>query len=153
MRAVTKDFNSQAVETEMIPQISAEQHAIARRKALYLPTSDCMLLYTAWITNKKLRNTIIYPELLAVDTTGDTNIEDRMLMIVAGLDNTRRNFPSLQAFLPSECQWVFHFLFSYVFPKLLGQGTVRRIKHVSCILTQSSQHFWPIVAQSPLYET
>jgi hypothetical protein len=38
---------------------------------------------------------IIYPELLAVDTTGDTNIEDRMMMIVARLDNMRRNFPSL----------------------------------------------------------
>jgi hypothetical protein len=35
MRVVTKDFNSQVVETEMIPQMSAEQYAISRRKALY----------------------------------------------------------------------------------------------------------------------
>jgi precorrin-6B methylase 1 len=35
MRAVTKDFNSQVVETEMIPQISADQYAIARIEALY----------------------------------------------------------------------------------------------------------------------
>jgi hypothetical protein len=92
---VTKDFNIQVVETEMIPQMSAEQYAISRRKALYLPESDWMLLYAAWITNKELRNMIMYPELLAVDTTGDINIEDRIMMIVAGLDNTRRNFPSL----------------------------------------------------------
>jgi hypothetical protein len=76
-----------------------------------------------------------------------------MMMTVAGLDNMRRNFPSLRAFLPSECQWVFYFSFSYVFPKLLGQGTVRRIKQVSRIVTQLSQHYWAIVAQSPLYET
>jgi hypothetical protein len=75
------------------------------------------------------------------------------MMIVVGLDNVRRNYPSLQAFLPSECQWVFHFLFSYVFPKLLGQGTVRRIKQVTRIVTQLIQHSWAIVAQSPLYET
>jgi hypothetical protein len=37
MRVVTKDFNSQVLETEMIPQMSAEQYAIARRKALRLP--------------------------------------------------------------------------------------------------------------------
>jgi hypothetical protein len=141
MRVVTKDFNSQVVETEMIQQISAEHYAIARRKALYLPKYDCMLLYAAWISNKELRNTIMYPELLAVDTTGYTNIEDRVFMIVAGMDNTRRNFPSLRAFLPSECQWVFHFSLSYVFPKLLGQGTVRRIKQVSPIMTQLSQHY------------
>jgi hypothetical protein len=40
-------------------------------------------MYAAWITNKKIHNTIMFPELLAVDTTGDINIEDRMLMIVA----------------------------------------------------------------------
>jgi hypothetical protein len=153
MRVVTKDFNSQVVETEMIPQMPAEQFAIARRKALYLPESDCMLLYAAWITNKEHRNTIMHPELLAVDTTGDTNIEDHMLMIVVGLDNMRRNFPSLRVFLPSECQWVFHFSFSYVFPKLLGQGTVRSIKQVSPIVTQLSQHSWPSVSQLPWYKT
>jgi hypothetical protein len=52
MRVVTKYFNSQVVETEMIPQMSAEQYAIARRKALYLPESECLLLYVTWITNK-----------------------------------------------------------------------------------------------------
>jgi hypothetical protein len=95
MRVVTKDFNSQVVETEMIPQISAEQYATARRKVLSLLESDCLLLYAAWITNKELCNTLKLPEFLAVDTTGDTNSEDRMLMIVAGFDNMRRNFPSL----------------------------------------------------------
>jgi hypothetical protein len=95
MRVVTKYFNSQVVETEMIPQISAEQYATARRKVMYLPESDCLLLYATWITNKELRNTIMYPELIYVDTPGDTNIEDRLWMIVARLDNMRRNFPSL----------------------------------------------------------
>jgi hypothetical protein len=61
MRVVTKDFNSQVVETEMIPQMSAEQYTIARRKALYLRESDCVLFYAAWITNKDIRNTIMYP--------------------------------------------------------------------------------------------
>jgi hypothetical protein len=150
---VTKYFNTQVVETEMIPQISAEQYATARRKALYLPESDCLLLYAEWITNKELRNTITFIELIAVDTSGDTNIEDRMSMIVAGLDKMRRNIPSLRAFLPSECQWVFHFLFSYVFPKLLGQGTIRRIKQASPIVTLLSQHSCANVAQSPLHKS
>jgi hypothetical protein len=79
----------------------------------------------------------MFPELLAVDTSGDTNIEDRMLMIVAGLDNTRMNFPSNHAFLPSECQWVFHFSFSYVFLKLLSVATIRRITQVTQIKLHS----------------
>jgi hypothetical protein len=112
-----------------------------------------MLLYAAWITNRDLRNTIMYPELLAVDTTGDTNIEDRMLMIVAELNNMRRNFPSLRAFFPSECQWLFHFSLSYVFQKLLGQRNVNCIQQASHIGNQLSQHPGPIVAQSPVYES
>jgi hypothetical protein len=63
----------------------------------------------------------------------DTNIEDLIVMIVAELDNMRRNFPSIPAFLPSKRQWVFHFLFSYVFPKLLGVATIRRTKQVTQI--------------------
>jgi hypothetical protein len=54
MRAAMKDFNSEVVETERVPDMSAEQYAIARRKTLYLPESDCLLLYAAWITNKEL---------------------------------------------------------------------------------------------------
>jgi hypothetical protein len=153
MRVVTKAFNRQVVETEMIPEMSAEQYATARRKAVYLPESDCLLLYATWITNKELCNTVMSPELLAVDITGDINIEDRMLMIVAGLDNMRRNFPSLRAFLPSECQWVFHFSFSYVFPKLLRQGTLRRIKQMSHILTRLNQHPCTNVARLIIFAT
>jgi hypothetical protein len=64
MRVVTKDFNNQAVDTEMIPQISSEQYATARRKVMYLPEYECVLLYAAWITNTEIRNTIMFPELL-----------------------------------------------------------------------------------------
>jgi hypothetical protein len=59
-----------------------------------------------------------FPELLVVDFIprgADTNIEDHTLMIVAGLDNMRRKFQSIRAFLPSECQWAFHFSFSTSF--------------------------------------
>jgi hypothetical protein len=140
---VTKDFNIQVVHTELISDISEEQYANARREALYLPESDCLLLYAAWITNKELRNTIMFQELLAVDTTGDTNSEDGMLMIVTGLENMRRNFPSIRAFVRScllNASGCFIF-FSFVFPILFGGATIRRIKQV----TQIELH--PIVTQ------
>jgi hypothetical protein len=44
MRAVMKAFNSQVIGTEMVPEIPAEQYALARRKTHYLPESDCLLL-------------------------------------------------------------------------------------------------------------
>jgi hypothetical protein len=54
MRVMTNKINSKVVETEMVPDMSEEQYAKARRKALYLPESDCLLLYAAWFTNKEI---------------------------------------------------------------------------------------------------
>jgi uncharacterized protein YlbG (UPF0298 family) len=146
IRVLTKDFNMQVVKNETVPEMSEEQYTISRRKKLYLPESDCLLLYAAWITNKELRNTIFSRSFwLLIPLGGGTSIEDRMLMIVAGLDNIRRNFPSILALLPSEYQWVFPFSFSYVFPKLLGVATIRRIQQatqiqVYAIVTQLIQY-------------
>jgi hypothetical protein len=70
--------------------MSAYQYAIARRKALYLPESYFLLMYVAC--------------LLAVDTMWGINIDECTFMIVDGLENTMRNFSSIRAFLPSECQ-------------------------------------------------
>jgi hypothetical protein len=70
MRVMTKDFNSQVVETEMVPEMSAGQYTIAQRKVIYFPEPDCIMLCVSWITNKELQITNLFPELLAVDTTG-----------------------------------------------------------------------------------
>jgi hypothetical protein len=48
----------------------------------------------------------------------------------------RKNFVSIKALLPSECQWVFHYSLYYVFPKVLGVATSRCIKRVSEVNTQ-----------------
>jgi hypothetical protein len=129
----------------MVPEMLEDQYKISGRMAIYLPELDCLLLHAAWITNKELRNTILYPEMLVVGITGGTNIEDHMLMIVAGLENIMRKFPSTRAFLPSECQWVFNFSFSYIFPKPLGIVTTSHTTQVTQINTQwahiISHHF------------
>jgi hypothetical protein len=61
-----------------------------------------------------------------------------MLMIVAWLDNMRINCPSIRAFLPSECQWVFHLSLSYVFDKHIGVATISRIKQVPQVKSTTS---------------
>jgi hypothetical protein len=53
----------------MVPEMSAEQHAISPRKAVYLPEFDYVLLYADWITNKELQNTFLFPEFLAAGST------------------------------------------------------------------------------------
>jgi hypothetical protein len=68
--------------------------------ALYLPDSDAMLLYCAWCTDEELWMTTINPMM---------NIEDRPLMIVAGMTTKQQTVPFGRAFLPNKCRWVFYF--------------------------------------------
>jgi hypothetical protein len=51
---VAKYFNIKVLEIEMVPDMSAEQYTIALGKVIKSPEYGCLLLYTAWITNKEL---------------------------------------------------------------------------------------------------
>ena len=118
--------------------MSAEEFALAQRKALWLPESNVLLIYVTWITNSELEYTIKYPESLAVDTTMQTNKEERPLLLTAGIDNTHRNFASVRSFLPSQCAWTFQFTFEHAFPDILGVHTVTRIKQVCYLLSMTT---------------
>jgi hypothetical protein len=71
--------------------LSAEYYAEARHGALYLPDSDAMLLYCAWCTDEELGMATMFGFLFTCDTTPIANIEDRPLMIVAGMTTKRQN--------------------------------------------------------------
>jgi hypothetical protein len=94
------------------------------KSAMKLDDSGAMLLFVAWGSDEDLRYIIMFPEVLSIDTTYGTNIEKRPLLIFAGTDNTRKNFTALHAFLPSECEWMFHYVFKVAIPSLIGEATV-----------------------------
>jgi hypothetical protein len=60
------------------------------RKNILLKSSQAMVLAARW----------------SVDTIFSTNNEKRPLLIGAGKDTNRRNFPDFLCFLPSEQRWV-----------------------------------------------
>jgi len=65
-----------------------------------------------------------------LDVTHDTNSEARPLAVSASIDSYMQTFTPIRAFLPSECQWVFHWLWASAIPSLLGHETIRRIRLV-----------------------
>jgi hypothetical protein len=83
---------------------SAEDYAEAHHCALYLPDSDAILLYCAWCIDKELRMATMFGFLFTCDTPLMINIEDRPLMIVAGMPTKRQTVPLGRAFLPNECR-------------------------------------------------
>jgi len=64
-----------------------------------------------------------FPYVLKIDSTMDTNKENRPLLVVTGCDNDGKSFTVLCAYLPNQRMWTFHWIFQTVIPALLGQDT------------------------------
>jgi hypothetical protein len=128
-----KMANKEASMEELVfdREYTVDDYAQARRHALYLPDSDAMLLYVAWCTNEELRMATMFGSVWTLDTTPMTDIEDRTLMIMAGMCTNRKSCPYGRAFLPSEGEWVFDFFMVVVLPLLYGNNVIRNIQQVT----------------------
>jgi hypothetical protein len=60
-----------------------------------------------------------------------TNIEDRPLMIMAGMCTNRKISPYGRASPPSEGEWVFYFSMVVAFTLLYGNKVIRNIQQVT----------------------
>jgi hypothetical protein len=90
-----------------------------------------MLLHVEWCTNEEICMATMFGFVWTLDTTPMTNIEDRPLMIVAGMETNRKSSPYGRAFLPSEGEWVFEFSMVVVLPLLYGINVIRNIHQVT----------------------
>jgi hypothetical protein len=59
------------------------------------------LLAAAWICDEERRLVSLYPEILGVDITEQTNKEEFPLLILAGLTGDHKTFTAARFLLPS----------------------------------------------------
>jgi hypothetical protein len=95
-----------------------------------LQVGQKILLAVAWVRSDERRLFELCPEVFMLDVTFGTNNEGRPLGISASPDAELKTFTPVRAFLPSECQWVFHWLWSSAIPLLLGRENVSRVQLV-----------------------
>jgi len=89
-----------------------------------------ILLAVAWVREDERRLFELFPEIFMIDITHATNSEGRPLAVSAAVDAHMKTFTPIRAFLPSECQWVFHWLWTTAVPTLLGRENIRRTQLV-----------------------
>jgi hypothetical protein len=124
------------------------------KSAMKLDDSEVMLLFVAWGSDEDLRYITMFPKVLSIDTTYGTNREKRPLLVFSGTDNNRKKFTALRAFLPSEWEWVFRYVFEIAITSLIGEATMERINQINtdgdrqiynpltkCILDKTSPWF------------
>mmetsp|Transcript_17811 Transcript_17811/g.45180 ORF Transcript_17811/g.45180 Transcript_17811/m.45180 type:complete len:175 (+) Transcript_17811:148-672(+) len=78
-----------------------------------------VLLAVAWTTDMQSVMFVRFPEVVAADTTAQTNQEKRPLFLLAALTADNKTFSALSALLPSLGRWVFDWLLRYAIPTLL----------------------------------
>ena len=95
-----------------------------------LKVGQKILLAVVWVRNDEKRLFELFPEVLMMDVTFGTNSEGRPLAVTAAFDSFLKTFTPIRAFLPSECQWVFNWLWGTAIPALLGKDNISRTQLV-----------------------
>jgi hypothetical protein len=95
-----------------------------------LKVGQKVLLAAAWARNDERRLFEMFPEVLMFDVTAGTNSEGRPLGCTASPDGNMKVFTPVRVFMPSECYWVFHWIFRTAIPSLLGKDSLKRTQLV-----------------------
>jgi hypothetical protein len=101
------------------------------KSVMTLDDSDAMLLFFAWGSDEYLTHITMFPEVLSIDAIYGTNRENRPLLVSDGTDYNRKNITAMRAFLPSECEWVFRYVFEVAIPTLIREATVEHISQIN----------------------
>jgi hypothetical protein len=104
----------------------ADEH----RQELQLTNDQQLMIGCAWVTPNEKRLFQMFPEVVHVDATADTNNENRPLTTITIRDSRGNVVTVLRVFMPNERAWAFRWLFQVVFYTLLGCSGLGRIKVV-----------------------
>lgn len=98
---------------------TAEAFADRTRAALSVGNGDKILLLFATIKKEERAHACRFPEVFFADVTMQTNSERRPMFVLSGKDANNRVFAILRAYMPSQKQWAFDWLWDKAIPTLL----------------------------------
>lgn len=128
--------------TQMIPLDGwdyQEMTAFAEEKRLAQKCTDeqQLLIGIAWVSRSAKRWFKLYPHVLFIDVTEDTNKESRPFLSVSVKDSSGQHHIILRAFLPNQRAWSFRWVFQSVMPKLLNSMHLQNV--AMCLTDGDSQ--------------
>lgn len=79
-------------------------------------------------SDKMVRHMCMFPEVLFMDVTANTNKQKRDLFLAVVKDASGQSYIANATFIPSGKSWVFQKIYKLFFLKLYGKTTVSRIR-------------------------
>jgi hypothetical protein len=108
----------------------ASSFAQSVMKGLSLEGGASLLLAAAWVTVEGRLYYDMFGEAMGFDITMGSNAEKRPLARGTLTTSNGKNVPFFNSFLPSQCAWVFNWLFMTAFPTLFPSDSLRRTELV-----------------------
>lgn len=99
--------------------------------ALQIEDGRSILVAVAWTSERQANYFRMFPDVIGLDITHNTNAEKRPMMIVVARTSNGNIIPVVNAFFPSEAKWVFTWLFTQALPYLLGEDALNRVRVVT----------------------
>jgi hypothetical protein len=124
----SKEVHSQLTGIEDSKQDSIFLDALEVPEALKVDDGEQVLCAVAWVSGDERRLFQFFPEVTFWDSAQKTNCVKRPLFLACGKDSENHTFMYLRAFMPSECQWVFEWLYTKAMPILLGRESLKKTK-------------------------
>ena len=86
------------------------------------------MIAVAWLFPEGKRLFDLFPEVIMVDVTMQTNKEDRPLFLLVIRDSQAKYIPILKIFLPNQKRWIFRWVFQNAIPSLLGKESLNKVQ-------------------------
>ena len=91
-----------------------------------LNNGNKLLLVVAWMQKKAIIEFQKYPEVIGFDVTFGVNQEKRPLAKGTLINSSKKNVPFFNAILPSQCRWVFRWIFNEAIPNLFPKDSLAK---------------------------
>ena len=118
----------EVIEFASNEQIQVDEFVADHRESLRCLPHQLLLMAVVWVIPCERKLFEMFPEVIKVDCTNDTNNESRPLLTMTGKDSNGKCFTLLRAFLPNQQNWVFRWIFSVVLPQVFGADVLHHIK-------------------------
>ena len=127
-------FNGPAAEEQEMPfsldvihdKLAFGKNLVAVREKLVV--GDEIMIGSAWAREDECLIFEKFPEVFMFDVTFGTNNEKRPLGIGGAFDGDMNTFTPLRVFMPSQCAWVFNWIFGDAMPALFGADLLARVQ-------------------------
>ena len=109
-------------------QGDAGRFVTKRRRTQNVGYNQQFMMGFAWTIPSEKIMFSLFPNIVYVDTTMDTNSERQPLLSLVGKDTCSKTFAILRVLLPNQQLWVFCWVFCVLFPKVYSNDLLSQIK-------------------------